>query len=412
MIKTCFRQFKAYFFLSILLASIILGSLTGHWLGSSAQQLKPLGDIFLNLIFTLVTPLVFFSMASAIAKISDAKQVWKIIYNTLGVFLLTGLIAAIYMIVIVKIFPPAQDVFFKTAAISNPNSAHHLGTQIANILTVPDFVQLFSKQNMLALIVFAMLFGFSVAATGEKGKSVQKFLESGTEVTMKAVYFVMYCAPIGFFAYFAVLTADLGPKLLESYLRASIIYCGAAIVYFTMAFSFYAWLAGGKAALNIFWKNIPLPFMTALATCSSAASIPTSLQSTRNMHVPVVIYETVIPLGAILHKDGSVLGGVLKIAFLFGIFHLNFSGFIVLLSAVFIGILVGTVMGAIPSGGMIAELLILSLYGFPPEALIMIAPISILIDAPATVLNVTGNSVCSMLIARLVSGREWYKFRT
>jgi Na+/H+-dicarboxylate symporter len=102
------------------------------------------------------------------------------------------------------------------------------------------------------------------------------------------------------------------------------------------------------------------------------------------------------------------MGGVVKIAFLFGLFHLPFSGLWVLATAVLVALLVGTVIGAIPSGGMVAEILILSLYGFPPQALIIIAAITILIDPPATVLNVNGDSVASMLVARVAEGRRWF----
>ncbi|VEB32438.1 sodium:dicarboxylate symporter protein [Legionella cherrii] len=127
----------------------------------------------------------------------------------------------------------------------------------------------------------------------------------------------------------------------------------------------------------------------------------------KKMQVAPEIYETVIPLGTIIHKDGSVIGGMFKIAFLFGIFHLNFSSPGVLLTALGISLLVGTVMGAIPSGGMLGELLILSAYGFPPSVLIIIAAISIIIDPLATMLNVTCNSVSSMMVARLVEGKKW-----
>ncbi|WP_156812554.1 cation:dicarboxylate symporter family transporter [Legionella tunisiensis] len=92
---------------------------------------------------------------------------------------------------------------------------------------------------------------------------------------------------------------------------------------------------------------------------------------------------------------------------MFGIFHLDFSGVTVLLTVLGVSLLVGTVMGAIPSGGMLGELLILTIYGFPPSVLIVIAAISIIIDPLATMLNVTGNSVSSMMIARLVEGKKW-----
>lgn len=400
------QQIKAYFFLMVLLCAILLGAGTGYYLGPAASQLKPLGDIFLNLMFSVVVPLVFFSVAAAIANMGNLKQVGKVMANMLLSFLFTGIIAALLMLLVVKVFPPAAGV---SLHLPTQTAAHtiNLGDQIVGIFTVPDFMQLFSREHILALILFAVLIGLATASLGEKGQAWVQLLQGGADVSMKAVGLVMYYAPIGFFAYFAVLVAELGPKLLQTYLHAVIIYYTAAAVYFGLAFSLYAWLAGRKPAVMAFWKQVPLPAMTSLATCSSAASIPANLYATQKMGVPAAIYETVVPLGAILHKDGSVLGGVLKIAFLFGIYHLDFSGIMVLLSTIGVGLLVGTVMGAIPSGGMVAEVLILSLYGFPPQALIIIAAITLLIDPPATLLNVTSNSVCSMLVARLVSGKNW-----
>lgn len=405
-----YHQTKAYRFLIILLCAILLGALTGYKLGSGAAKLKPLGDIFLNLMFTVVVPLVFFSISSAIAGIGELKRVGKIITTMLGTFLFTGIFAAVFMLIIVKLYPPGQGVFMQLPA---PQHIQHISVaeQIVNIFTVSDFIKLFSRDNMLALIFFAALLGTATISTGEKGRLFAQFLRAGTEISMKATNLIMYYAPIGFFAYFAVLVGELGPKILETYLRASIIYYLAAIVYFILAFSFYAYLAAKKTGVKLFWQQVTFPAMTALATCSSAASIPANLQATQNMGVPAEIYELVVPMGAITHKDGSVLGGIIKIAFLFGIFHMSFAGPSVLFMALIIGVLVGTVMGAIPSGGMIGEMLILNVYGFPPQALIIIAAISMIIDPPATMLNVTSNTVCSMLVTRLVEGRYWLQKR-
>ena len=124
------------------------------------------------------------------------------------------------------------------------------------------------------------------------------------------------------------------------------------------------------------------------------------------MGVSEDIAETVIPLGANIHKDGSVIGGVMKVTFLFGLFGRDMTSISAILSIIFVSFLVGAVMAAIPSGGMIGEMLILSVYGFPPELLPIIAVISVIIDAPATVLNSTGNTVCSMVISRLVEGKK------
>lgn len=399
-----------YLFLIFLLVSLLLGSLTGALLGPRAVALKPLGDIFLNLMFTVVIPLVFFSIASAIANMGELRRIWRVMSSMFASFLFTSAIAAIFMLVIVKLFPPAQGIVLKLSFPVTPQ-AISIGEQIANIFTVADFYKLFSRENILALIFFAGLVGLATAHLGEKAGLIKQFLQAGTNVSMKMVSYIMYYAPIGFFAYFAVLVAELGPQLLQTYFRASLIYYLAALVYFIVALSFYAFLAARTQGIKVFWKNSALPIMTSLATCSGAASIPANLQACKQMQIPAEVYETVVPLGAVVHKDGSVLGGMVKIAFLFGIFHLNFSGFYVLGSTFLVAILVGTVIGAIPSGGMIAEMRILSLYGLPPQALMIIAAITLLIDPPAPLLNVMGNTVCSMLTARLVEGRDWLKKR-
>lgn len=184
----------------------------------------------------------------------------------------------------------------------------------------------------------------------------------------------------------------------------------AAICYAGI-FTLYAYIAGGKQGVEVFWKNAIAPTVTALATCSSAASIPVNLDASKKMGVPNDIAETVIPLGANIHKDGSVIGGVLKITFLFGLFGRDITSISAIISIVSVSFLVGAVMGAIPGGGMMGEMLILSVYGFSPEVLPIIAVISTIIDAPATVLNSTGNTVCSMMVARLVEGKEWMKVK-
>lgn len=385
----------------MLIFSILLGGLVGYLFGKNVQWLKPLGDIFLNLIFTAIVPLVFFSVSSAIARTDSLSRLGKVIFYMTLVFIFTGVIAAVLAIVVVKLFPPAQNIVVHLAAsekIVNGN----VFNQVANIFTVSSFAKLFSHENILALIIFSMLVGIAAVSTKEKGKAFVAFLQVGEIIFMRVFSLIMYLAPIGFFAYFAILVSELGPKLIESYAHIAVIYYVFAAAYFIFVYTGYAYLADRTEGIKLFWKNIWLPFTTAIATCSGAASIPANLVATKEMRVASEVYETVVPLGAIIHKDGSIIGGVIKIAFLFGIFHLDFSGVSVLLMALGVSLLVGTVMGAIPSGGMLGELLILNVYGFPPSALIAIAAISIIIDPPATMLNVTGNTVSSMLISRLI----------
>lgn len=404
-----FKTFlNGYGFSILLLLSIIAGGFLGVWVGQDALILKPLGDIFLNLMFTVVVPLVFFCIASSVAAVNEFQRLAKIIMSMLGVFLFMGLIAAIYMLIVSLFFSLDQglttrsiglDVLKNSTQMLIPTE-HHL----SQLLTVSDFPRLFLRENMLALIIFSFLLGCAVSATGEKGKPLLHFLQSGMAVFLKLTHIIMLYAPIGFFCFFAVLIGQWGNEFVGAYYRIGVLYYAATGFYFLIFFTGFTLLA--KKDIRIFWKNIIAPSITSIATCSSAASLPVNLEATEKMGVAPEIYQTVIPLGTIIHKQGSIMGGIIKILFLFSLFHVPFAGSQTWILMIFTALLVGTVMGAIPSGGMLGEMLIVSIYGFPPQALMLIAVISLMIDPPATLLNVTGNSIASLLTERCLNFRK------
>lgn len=396
---------RKHFFIIILFISILAGILVGYTFGERTSYLKPVADLFLNLLLTFLVPLVFFCIASSVANMYQHGKALKIIFLMLFTFVATSLIAAIFMLVILRLSPIFVDTSIQLASATNL-PAINISESIVNIFTVDHFGKLFSPEHMLALVIFSGLTGLATALAHEKGKAFSQFLSSGADIFMRAVAIIMYFAPLGFFAFFAVLVGDFGSHFLARYVQVTTLYYISALIYFFIAFTGFAYLARKKTGVKLFWNNIFIPAMTAFATCSSAASIPANMQAAKRMEVPPQIYESVIPVGAILHKDGSVLGGVIKIAFLFSIFHMSFTGLPIMVSAILVGVLVGMVMGAIPSGGMIGELLIISIYGFPPQALMMIVAISILIDPIATMLNVTGDCVCSMLVTKLAK-EKW-----
>lgn len=396
---------KTYLYSIVLILALVLGGLFGFFYAHQAESIRFLGEIFLNLIFTTIVPLIFFSVASAISKTHSWQKLGRIFVVMFGVFLLTGTIAAMLSLVVVKYFPIGQGALLEMPLTLN-HSDIHFSQKLVEVFTVKSFLQLFSHENMLALIVFSILVGVAAASESEKNKTFSRFLLAGEAVFMRVFSLIMYYAPIGFFAYFSALVAQLGPQIIKNYLHLAVVYYVFAIVFFLFTYSAYAYLVLKKSGLQLYWKNILIPATTALATCSSAATIPANLQAMKNMGIEEEIYETAIPLGTLIHKDGSIMGGIFKIAFLFAAYHMDFSGLSVYASAIGVSILVGTVMGAIPSGGMIGELLILSLYGFPSSALITIAAISIIIDPIATLLNATGNTISTLMISRIVNWKK------
>ena len=398
--------FKSYGFSLLLIASIGIGSVVGIVLKQEAVLLKPFGDLFLNLLFTAIVPLVFFSITSAVAGMSNMSRLGKILSAMMCVFILTGMAASAIMAIAVQFYPPAAGITLDLN-ISAGVERFKTSTQIVQAFAVPDFSDILSKKNMLALIIFSLIIGLASSSLGEKGRSFSTFLASANEVMMKVVHYIMFYAPVGLCAYFAYFIGVYGAELLGSYLRAMVLYYPITILYFFFAFTLYAYIAARGIGVRTFWKNIIPPSLTALATASSVATIPSNLEAANKTGIPRDISEVVIPIGATIHMEGSCLAAMLKIAFLFGLFNMDFSGIQTVLTAIGIAILCGTVVSGIPGGGVIGEILIISLYGFPPEAFPIITMIGTLVDPPATMVNAIGDNVASMLVARILGGNDW-----
>ncbi|MBC1434556.1 dicarboxylate/amino acid:cation symporter [Listeria rocourtiae] len=402
---------KNYAFSLFLIAGIIIGGAAGLIFGDKTSVVRPIGELFLNLMFVIIVPLVFLSVSSAIANMKGMKRLGKIMGTIFAIFFTTALIAAVIAFIGTKIYNPLQGVdmsqIIKNLPTAPEATSSTIGETIVKTFTVPDFLDLFSKSNLLPLIVFSILLGLATSMTGEKGKPVADFLNAGTEVILKMVKVIMYAAPIGLGCYFADTVGKLGPQIINGYLNSFLLYLVLAVIYYFGAFTLYAFISGGLLGVKVYWKNVITPSITAIATSSSAACIPVNLQATKKMGVPDDIAETVIPLGANTHKDGSVMGGIIKIIFLFTLFGKDMTSPMNILAIIGVAFLVGAVMGAIPSGGMTGELMICAVFGFNPELVGTIMIISTIIDIPATLLNSTGNTVCAMLVSRFVEGKNW-----
>ncbi|MCC8027888.1 MAG: dicarboxylate/amino acid:cation symporter [Clostridium sp.] len=397
---------KNYRFPIILLSGIIIGAILGLILGEKAKALAPLGDIFLNLMFTIVVPMVFVSISSAVGNMVNMKRLGKILGSLVTIFIVTGAIAGIVVLITVNIFPPAAgtNIKFDNAEMEEMSS---VGEMIVGALTVDDFSGLMSRKNMLPIIVFAIISGFSVSACGGEESPVGRLLNNLNDVIMKIVSLIMLYAPIGLGAYFASLVGKFGPSLIGDYGRTMLVYYPMCVFYFFTAFPAYAYFAGGMEGVKRMFKNIVSPAVTAFATQSSIATLPVNTEACDKIGVPKDVRDIVLPMGATMHMDGSVLSAIVKISFLFGIFNLPFTGVGTYAMAMAVAVLSAFVLSGAPGGGLVGEMLIVSLFGFPAEAFPLIATIGFLVDPPATCLNASGDTIASMMVTRLVEGKDW-----
>lgn len=397
---------KNYRFPIILISGIVIGAIIGLVFGEKARVLAPLGDIFLNLMFTIVVPMVFVSISSAVGNMVNMRRLGKILGSLVMIFITTGAIAGVVVLVVVNLFPPAAgtSIEFAGAEMAEMSS---VGEMIVGALTVDDFSGLMSRKNMLPIIVFSILSGFCVSACGGEESPAGKLLNNLNAVIMKLVGIIMMYAPIGLGAYFAALVGEFGPGLIGDYGRTMLVYYPMCLAYFLIAFPAYAYFAGGKEGVKRMFKNILNPALTAFATQSSIATLPVNTEACDKIGVPADIRDIVLPMGATMHMDGSVLSAIVKISFLFGIFNQSFTGVGTYLMAIAVAVLSAFVLSGAPGGGLVGEMLIVSLFGFPAEAFPLIATIGFLVDPMATCLNASGDTIASMMVTRVVEGKDW-----
>ena len=394
------RIWKNYRFPIILLSSIILGCIIGIILKEDAIYLKPLGTIFVNMLYVVVVPLVFFTISSSISGIKSYKKLGKIFRRMFIIFIITSGIASLFMLIGVKIINPVGSITLNLT--EGTKETIDIGSKIVDMVTVGDFYQLLSKNSMLPLIIFSSIVGFAVGMTKKESDKISKALDSLSKVMMNVIKIIMYYAPIGLCAYFASLIGEYGKEIIGSYARSMIFYYVMAIIYYIIFYTVYSYIARGKKGIKDFFRNMFTPTVTSLGTCSSLASLPSNMEAANKLNIDKDITKTTLPMGATMHMEGSAMASILKIAFLFGVFGKSFTGIDTYLIAILIAVLSGVVMSGIPGGGLIGEMLIVSLYGFPLEAFPIIATIGWIVDPPATCLNVVGDVSSAMLIEKHV----------
>ena len=334
----------------ILVASIIIGAIVGVIFQERATVLKPLGDVFLNLLLVIIVPLIFFTITTSISKMKTPKRIGKIMFTIIATFIVTSLIAVFigfFSTYFVKLVNPQDTEKIKSSFEEQTDEESDdddltIADRTVQLLTVNDFSKLLSKSNIIALLVFSVITGIACQMAGEKAKAFVDFCTSANEVVQKIVKIIMYYAPIGLGCYFAALIGSFGASIAVGY-------------------TLYAFFAGGKYGVKTFWKNALAPTLTSLATCSSAASIPVNIESAKKIGVPDDIAETTIPMGSSFHKDGSIIGSMFKIMFLVCLFGTTINTPGAILHVLGVALLANLLITGVPiGGGTISEMLIIN----------------------------------------------------
>ena len=409
-VKSFLKNYKTMIFLVL---AMIIGAICGLIFKEDATIVKPLGDLFLNLMFVIIVPLVFLTISLAVAKIKQPKRLGKIMVTTVIVFLITSVIAVgigFLSTYFVDLVDKGDTLAIKELFDGETSSDADLNflERTVQLISVDDFTGLLSKENVVALLVCALLVGFSMRMSGEKATPLLRVMESAHSVVFNFIKLTMYYAPIGIGCYFASYVGTFGASIAAGFLKVAILYAIVALAYYLIVYSFYAFISGGRKALNVWWKNILPSTFTALATCSSAACIPINIDSAKKMNVSEDVADTTISLATNLHQDGSMIGSVFKIMFLVCLFGTNIADPGTIFQILLVALVASVLISAVPiGGGTISEMVIISMMGYPVAALPVLTMIATVIDAPATTLNAVGDTSCSLLVSRVVDGKDW-----
>ena len=404
---------KNYKTMLLLILAMIIGAVGGLIFKEDAMVVKPLGDLFLNLMFVIIVPLVFLTISLAVAKVKHPKRLGKIMVSTVIIFLITSVIAvgigflSTYCVDLVDKGDTASIKELFDGEVASDTDLNFLERTV-QLISVDDFTGLLSKENVIALLVCALIVGFSMRMSKEKAEPLLKVMESMHSVVFNFIKITMYYAPIGIGCYFASYVGSFGASIATGFLKTFIYYALIALIYYIVIYTLYAFISGGTKAVKVWWKNILPSTFTALATCSSAACIPINIDSAKKMNVSEDVADTTISLATNLHQDGSMIGSVFKIMFLACLFGLNISDPGTIGQILVTALVASVLISAVPiGGGTISEMVIISMMGFPVASLPVLTMVATVIDAPATALNAVGDTSCSLLVSRVVDGKNW-----
>ena len=386
--------------------ALLLGILAGYafyMLGIpefTTNYLKPFGTIFVNLLKFIVVPVVLLSMIDGIISMGDMKKVGSVGWKTVAYFLVTTAAACVLGRVFANLFNNAG--WFPTLALEDgavwdkATSANFMDTLVA--IFPSNMWKSFTDANMLQVIVIALMFGGGILAAGEKGKLAKDLVSTLYAVIERVMAFIIALSPIGVFTMMAWVVATQGPEILGS--LAVVLGCAylGYIVHAVLCYSFSAKAFAGISPFTFFEKASPA-MIFAFTSTSSAATIPLSKECADELGAEGDVSSFVIPLGATINMDGTAIMQGMTAVFVAQLYNIELTW------PMIVTIVIAATLGTIGSPGMpgvvmVTLTVVLQSVGFPLEAIAIIVAIDKFPDMFKTVLNVLGDSVDTVIVAK------------
>ena len=364
----------------------------------AVSYIKPFGTIFLNLIKFIVVPIVLCSIISGVISMKDIRKVGSIGWKTIVYYMMTTACAVLIGLVFANLFKGTFQVLQTSGLEYQAAEPTKFMDTLVNIFP-SNIIQPLASATMLQVIVIALLFGFGIILAGEKADPLAKVVISLSDVSMVIMELILKLSPIGVFCLITPVVAENGPKILGSLamvlLAAYICYVVHAIVVYSATVS----ALGGLSPIQ-FFKGMAPAMMMAFSSASSVGTLPLNLECVQKLGAKKDVASFVLPLGATINMDGTAIYQGVCAVFIATCFGISLT-LPQMLTIVLTATLASIGTAGVPGSGMIMLAMVLQSVGLPVEGIALVAGVDRIFDMGRTVVNITGDAACSIIVSRL-----------
>jgi dicarboxylate/amino acid:cation (Na+ or H+) symporter, DAACS family len=407
-----------------ILIGLVIGAIVGlivnmtlgpdhAFVGSSNKYVAgPIGQIFLRLLFMVVMPLVFASISLGVAGLGDLRKVGRVGAKSLGFFIVSTVLSATLGILLVLAVRPgervAEDVRTRLLATYATDASAKVEAAAQSTFGIETLVNVVTRNpiksmvdmDMLGVIFWGIMFGAALTLiSAVRARPMIQVLEALQDVVIKIVEMAMKIAPLGVFMLIYGVTSRFGLDLLAPLASYVLVVIVGLILHLAVTLSVIVRVVGGLSP-RLFYSRIRSAMITAFSTSSSAATLPTNIAvAEQNLGLPSKIAGFVLPLGNTMCMNGTSLYEGVTVIFLaqvFGVYLTIPQMVIIMLMSVI------TAVGAagVPGGSLPLLVGILAMFGVPGEGIALILGIDRILDMSRTTVNVTGDQVATIYVAR------------
>lgn len=369
----------------------------------SVAYVKPFGTIFLNLIKFIVVPIVLCSIISGVISMKDIRKVGSIGWKTVVYYLMTTACAVVIGLLFANLFKGTFQVLQTTDLAYEVSSTTNFMDTLVNIFP-SNIIAPLSNATMLQVIVMALLFGFGIILSGEKGDPLAQVIISLSDVSMVIMELILKLSPIGVFCLITPVVAENGPKILGSLamvlLAAYICYAIHAIVVYSSTVK----AMGGLSPLE-FFKGMAPAMIMAFSSASSVGTLPMNMECAQKLGAKKDVASFVLPLGATINMDGTAIYQGVCAVFIASCFGINLT-LTQMMTIVLTATLASVGTAGVPGSGMIMLAMVLQSVGLPVEGIALVAGVDRIFDMGRTTVNITGDAACAIIVSKLEEKKE------